>query len=113
MPKAISTQHYGGRIAINCRVRRFWQGEDDQIGQVVHKPGGQEHARWVFDYDRNRVDDDEAGYRFGAHVFVAGRVCDDQRSGPVRITGYRDAIGQWRRTPQREMVRSEARPRDR
>ena len=35
----------------HCRVRRFWQGEDDQIGQLVHKPGGQEHARWVFDYD--------------------------------------------------------------
>ena len=56
----------------HCRVRRFWQGEDDQIGQVVHKPGGQEHARWVFDYDRNRLDDDEAGYRFGAHVFAPG-----------------------------------------
>jgi hypothetical protein len=22
----------------NCRVRRFWRGEDDQIGRVVHKP---------------------------------------------------------------------------
>src|SRR5436309_483556 len=29
-----------------CRVRRFWQGEDDQIGRLVHKPGGAEHARW-------------------------------------------------------------------
>jgi hypothetical protein len=22
------------------------------VGQVVHKPGGLEHARWVFDYYR-------------------------------------------------------------
>lgn len=56
----------------HCGVRRFWEGEDDQIGRLVHKPGGSEHARWIFDYDRNRVDDDEAGYRFGAHIFAPG-----------------------------------------
>jgi hypothetical protein len=56
----------------HCRVRRFWDGEDEQIGRLVHKPGGAEHARWVFDYDENRADDDEAGYRFGAHAFQPG-----------------------------------------
>jgi hypothetical protein len=55
-----------------CRVHRFWAGEDDQNGLLVHKPGSSEHARWVFDYDRTRDDDDEAGYRFGAHVFAPG-----------------------------------------
>ena len=30
-----------------CRVRRFWQGEKDQTGRLVHKPGGAEHARWM------------------------------------------------------------------
>jgi hypothetical protein len=55
-----------------CRVRRFWEGEEDQIGRLVHKPGGPEHARWVFDYDQSRSDDDEAGYRFGAHSFTPG-----------------------------------------
>jgi len=55
-----------------CRVRRFWQGEDDQIGHLVHKPGGAEHARWMFDYDPNRDDDDESGYRFGTHKFAPG-----------------------------------------
>jgi hypothetical protein len=55
-----------------CLVRRFWQGEDDQVGVLVHKPGGSEHARWVFDYDKTRVDDDESGYRFGAHAMVPG-----------------------------------------
>ena len=55
-----------------CHVRRFWNGEDDRHGRLVHKPGGAEHARWVFDYDADRVDDDEAGYRFGSHVFKPG-----------------------------------------
>ena len=56
----------------HCRVRRFWEGEEDQIGFLVHKPGGPEHARWVFDYDQTADDDDESGYRFGAHVFRPG-----------------------------------------
>ena len=56
----------------HCRVRRFWDGAQEQFGRLVHRPGGAEHARWVFDYDASRVDDDEAGYRFGAHAFVPG-----------------------------------------
>ena len=56
----------------HCRVRRFWDGEGDQVGFLVHKPGGPEHARWVFDYDQSAEDDDESGYRFGAHVFRPG-----------------------------------------
>ena len=56
----------------HCRVRRFWDGEEEQVGRLVHKPGGSEHARWVFDYDPEASDDDESGYRFGAHVFAPG-----------------------------------------
>jgi hypothetical protein len=56
----------------NCRVRRFWEGEADQIGRLVHKPGGPEHARWIFDYDPTAEEDDEAGYRFGTHIFRPG-----------------------------------------
>lgn len=56
----------------HCRVRRFWEGEDDEIGFLVHKPGGPEHARWIFDYNPSRADDDESGYRFGAHAFRLG-----------------------------------------
>jgi hypothetical protein len=55
-----------------CRVRRFWEGEDDEIGFLVHKPGGPEHGRWIFDYNPDRADDDESGYRFGAHAFRPG-----------------------------------------
>ena len=56
----------------HCRVRRFWEGEDDEVGFLVHKPGGPEHARWVFDYDPAAVDDDESGYHFAAHAFRPG-----------------------------------------
>ena len=56
----------------HCRVRRFWQGEDDQVGFLVHRPGGPDHGRWVFDYNPKRADDDESGYRFGAHTFRQG-----------------------------------------
>ncbi len=56
----------------HCGVRRFWVGEEDEIGRLVHKPGGNEHARWMFDYDTARSDDDESGYRFGAHKFTPG-----------------------------------------
>jgi hypothetical protein len=55
-----------------CGVKRVWKGEPDQAGRLVHKPGGAEHARWVFDYDNSADDDDEAGYRFGVHRFVPG-----------------------------------------
>jgi hypothetical protein len=55
----------------HCRVRRFWN-EEEEIGHLVHKPGGPEHARWMFDYEGGTEDDDEAGYRFGAHAFRPG-----------------------------------------
>jgi hypothetical protein len=56
----------------HCGVRRFWEGEDDEFGRLLHKSGGAEHARWVFDYDETAEEDDEAGYRFGDHIFRPG-----------------------------------------
>jgi hypothetical protein len=55
----------------NCGVRRFWNGKEEH-GHLVHKPGGAEHARWVFDYDGTAAEDEDAGYRFGTHVFHPG-----------------------------------------
>lgn len=55
----------------SCRVRRFWD-EEEAIGHLVHKPGGTEHARWMFEYQAAGDDDEEAGYRFGAHSFLPG-----------------------------------------
>jgi hypothetical protein len=55
-----------------CRVRRFWDDEEDATGLLVHKPGGAEHAQWMFDYGARSNEDEEAGYRFGAHRFAIG-----------------------------------------
>ncbi len=53
----------------HCRVLRFWRGEEDEVGHLVRKPGGS----WAFHYDiLGDEDDDEAGYRFGDHVFRSG-----------------------------------------
>lgn len=52
----------------HCRVRRFWAGEEEDIGHLVHRPGGS----WAFRYDIDGDEDDEAGYRFGAHPFEPG-----------------------------------------
>ena len=52
-----------------CRVRRFWEGQDDEAGHLIRKPGGS----WAFHYDvLGDPDDDEAGYRFGNHSFRSG-----------------------------------------
>jgi len=54
-----------------CRLRRFW-GDEEAVGRLFHKPGGPEHARWVFDYTGKPEYDDESGYRLGAHAFRQG-----------------------------------------
>ena len=51
-----------------CRVRRFWGDEEEDIGHLVHRPGG----TWAFHYDIGGDEDDEAGYRFGSHAFAPG-----------------------------------------
>ena len=52
-----------------CRVKRFWGGDEDEIGHLVRKPGGS----WAFHYDVfGDEDDDETGYRFGLHSFLTG-----------------------------------------
>jgi hypothetical protein len=55
-----------------CRVLRFWGGEPDQRGLLVHRSGGAGGATWMIDYDQDRADDDEAGYRLGTHTFRIG-----------------------------------------
>jgi hypothetical protein len=48
------------------------RGDDEDVGKLVHKPGGPEHARWVFDYDSALRHDGESGYHFGSHPFRPG-----------------------------------------
>lgn len=51
-----------------CRVRRFWGGEDDDIGHLLHRRGGS----WAFHYDIDGDEDDEAGYKLDRHTFNLG-----------------------------------------
>jgi hypothetical protein len=77
-----------------CRVRRFWDHEEDKIGRLVHKPGGAKGATWIFDYDEDRLDDDEAGYRFDAHRFARGEyvtVRDQNSSHTFGVASVEDA----------------------
>ncbi|PLX36105.1 MAG: hypothetical protein C0606_15410 [Hyphomicrobiales bacterium] len=56
------------KVRDQCRVRRFWAGEEEDIGHLVHRPGGS----WAFRYDIDGDEDDEAGYKFGEHPFHPG-----------------------------------------
>jgi hypothetical protein len=51
-----------------CHVRRFWEGQDDETGALIHLPGG----RWAFSYDPSTDTDDEPIFRFDRHVFKTG-----------------------------------------
>lgn len=51
-----------------CRVHRFWQGEEDEYGQLVHHRG----HHWAFHYDGMDEQDEEPIFRFDRHHFVPG-----------------------------------------
>ena len=52
-----------------CSVRRFWQGEADEHGHLIHTRG----RTWAFHYDIDGDgEDDEPGYKFDSHVFKPG-----------------------------------------
>lgn len=55
-----------------CRVRRFWAGEPDEVGRLVHKRGGSHGATWTFDYDPKSTADDEPAFKLDQHRLVPG-----------------------------------------
>jgi len=55
-----------------CVVHRFRADEPIRRGQIVRRPGGSAGATWGFDYDASTHADDEAGFRFGDHLFRPG-----------------------------------------
>ena len=52
---------------LDCRVRRFWEGEDDEHGQLVKAGRG-----WVLSYDPDTDADDEPLFRLEQHSFRPG-----------------------------------------
>jgi hypothetical protein len=61
-----------------CRIRRFRHGEEDLVGHLRRKPGGQ----WYFDYTEGE-DDDESGFRFGDERFIAGEYVSIRSGGTM------------------------------
>jgi hypothetical protein len=51
-----------------CTVHRFWAGEDDADGHLVHHRG----HRWAFRYGGIEEEEEEPIFRFDRHRFVLG-----------------------------------------
>jgi hypothetical protein len=54
-----------------CRTRRFWSGEDDRLGFLVHH-GGAHGGGWAIHYAGPKSSDEEKGVQLGSHRFVKG-----------------------------------------
>lgn len=73
-----------------CRVVRFWGDEEDDIGHLVHRPGGS----WGFHYDVSGDEGDEAGFKLGSHDFRPGEYVsvrdDDGELHTFRVVSVTD-----------------------
>ncbi len=74
-----------------CRVRRFWTGEPDRRGRLVHRAGGEGGATWLIDYEDWTNEDDEPGYRLGTHAFVEGEYVSIREAGDKEYHTFRVA----------------------
>lgn len=74
-----------------CVVHRFWGHDTQQHGHLIRRPGGS----WAFDYDSSSSDDDETGFKFDKHRFVAGEYVSitehDGQQFPFHVISMRDA----------------------
>ncbi|MDJ0893738.1 MAG: hypothetical protein QNJ92_01240 [Alphaproteobacteria bacterium] len=72
-----------------CTVWRFWDGEDDEHGQLVHSRTG-----WAFSYAPGD-DDDEPIFKFDRHLFKQGEYVSitehDGVTRPFRVTWVKPA----------------------
>lgn len=75
-----------------CRVRRYWAGQPDEIGHLVHKRGGSHGATWVFDYDPASSDDDEPGFKLDQHRLVPGEYISITEHDGVQRTFFIRAV---------------------
>jgi hypothetical protein len=77
------------KVRASCRVVRFRPNEEDDVGHLVHKPGGPKGASWVFHYDiKSDEEDDEQGYRFADHAFRPGEyvsIREDDEAMPYKV----------------------------
>jgi hypothetical protein len=64
-----------------CRVVRKRPDGNDNLGHLVHGPGG----RWQFHYDVLRTTADEAGYHFGDEKFEPGEYLSIREANGVNL----------------------------
>ena len=50
-----------------CKIRRFWHGEDDEHGHLVHRGRG-----WSFQYDDEPIEEDEPLFKLDRHILIEG-----------------------------------------
>ena len=74
-----------------CTVRRFWNGQPDENGLLIHTRG----KRWMFRYDHPGVvdDHDDPIFRFDRHHFVEGEYVSitehDEEQRTFRVVSVR------------------------
>lgn len=73
-----------------CFVHRLDHGAVIERGLLAHRAGGAGGATWAFDYQAGTADEEEQGYRFGAHAFVAGEYVSIRNADGELVT-YRVA----------------------
>ncbi len=73
-----------------CRVVRFWGGEEEDVGHLVHRPGGS----WGFTYDVAGDEGEESGFKLQNHFFRLGEYVsirdDDDKLNTFRVVAIDD-----------------------
>ena len=74
-----------------CRVVRSWGGVEEDVGHLIHRPGGS----WGFTYDIDGDEGDEDGFKLGSHKFSIGEYVtirdDDGKSQTFWVASVLDA----------------------
>ena len=75
-----------------CTVRRFWPGEDEGHGTLIHRKDG----KWAFSYELGDADD-EPIFKFDRHQFVVGEYVSvtehDGKTYPFKVAAIRPPPG--------------------
>lgn len=74
-----------------CTVRRFWDGEEDRYGELVHTARG----KWAISYNPNTDLDDEPIFRLDRHLLALGNYVSiaepDNMQHTYRVTSVKAA----------------------
>jgi hypothetical protein len=84
----------------HCLLHRFWHGESDQFGRLIHTRGG----HWAFSYDPSTDEDDEAIFRLDRHILRKGEYITVSEHGGIPHTFRIVSIQTLSRTAKKEMT---------